>query len=137
MPQPVHLISKTLDPLFALLIGTTAAAIRIRREEAEAGRSGGEAWGLFTRYGMIRHVGGLESTLPRDGVMMVLMMMMSVVTGRVGWWMRLSCCMVPVLVPAPCTGGDGMSQGWVDVMGDSIITSQVNVDYKWQVQTQS
>ncbi|CUS13375.1 unnamed protein product, partial [Tuber aestivum] len=41
--------NRTLDPLFALLIGTTAATIRIRREEAEAGRSGGEAWGLFTR----------------------------------------------------------------------------------------
>jgi len=44
---PVH---RTLDPLFALLIGTTAATIRIRREEAKAGRSGGEAWGLFTRW---------------------------------------------------------------------------------------
>ena len=32
-------------------------------------------------------------------------------------------------------GWEGMSQSWVDVMGD-IITSQVKVDYKWQVQTQ-
>ncbi|KAF8544424.1 hypothetical protein BDD12DRAFT_872673 [Trichophaea hybrida] len=38
MPQYTHLISRAADPLFALVIGASAAALRIRREEAEAGR---------------------------------------------------------------------------------------------------
>ncbi|KAL4986654.1 hypothetical protein BDW68DRAFT_162787 [Aspergillus falconensis] len=33
--MPVYLISKTLDPLFAAAIGSSAALIRIKREEKE------------------------------------------------------------------------------------------------------
>lgn len=36
---PAYLISRGLDPLFALFIGTSAAAMRISREEKEMGRS--------------------------------------------------------------------------------------------------
>jgi hypothetical protein len=39
MSAPAHLISRNLDPLFALFIGVSAAATRINREEKEAGRS--------------------------------------------------------------------------------------------------
>ncbi|TVY18095.1 hypothetical protein LARI1_G001994 [Lachnellula arida] len=39
MPPQTHIISRTLDPLFALAIGLGAAATRINREEKEAGRS--------------------------------------------------------------------------------------------------
>ncbi|KAI9730938.1 MAG: hypothetical protein M1818_008013 [Claussenomyces sp. TS43310] len=42
MAPPTYLISRTLDPLFALAIGLGAAATRINREEKEAGRSTGE-----------------------------------------------------------------------------------------------
>jgi len=35
-----YLISRAADPLFALFIGVSAASLRIRREEAEAGRAG-------------------------------------------------------------------------------------------------
>lgn len=38
MSAPAHLISKTLDPVFALFIGVSAAATRINREEKELGR---------------------------------------------------------------------------------------------------
>ncbi|KAL2041631.1 hypothetical protein N7G274_005415 [Stereocaulon virgatum] len=34
-PRYNHIISKTLDPIFAILIGVSAAGIRIRREENE------------------------------------------------------------------------------------------------------
>ncbi|KAL4928255.1 uncharacterized protein BDV17DRAFT_291751 [Aspergillus undulatus] len=33
--MPIYLISKTLDPAFALAMGTAAALVRIRREEKE------------------------------------------------------------------------------------------------------
>ncbi|KAA8911336.1 hypothetical protein FN846DRAFT_904462 [Sphaerosporella brunnea] len=33
-----YLISRTADPVFALFIGSAAAAVRIRREEREKGR---------------------------------------------------------------------------------------------------
>jgi hypothetical protein len=39
MPTPAHLISKVGDPIFALLIGVSAAATRINREEKELGYS--------------------------------------------------------------------------------------------------
>jgi len=42
MPPPTiryqYIISKYLDPLFALTIGLSAATVRIRREEREKGR---------------------------------------------------------------------------------------------------
>ncbi|KAL6720146.1 hypothetical protein ACLMJK_002067 [Lecanora helva] len=34
-PRYTYIISRTLDPLFALVIGISAAGIRIRREENE------------------------------------------------------------------------------------------------------
>ncbi|KAE9372178.1 hypothetical protein N431DRAFT_466456 [Stipitochalara longipes BDJ] len=39
MPAPAHLISKVGDPIFAAIIGLSAAATRINREEKELGRS--------------------------------------------------------------------------------------------------
>ncbi|KAH8786651.1 hypothetical protein BGZ57DRAFT_756539 [Hyaloscypha finlandica] len=39
MPSPAHLISKVGDPIFAAVIGLSAAATRINREEKELGRS--------------------------------------------------------------------------------------------------
>ncbi|KAL4796172.1 hypothetical protein BDV19DRAFT_153174 [Aspergillus venezuelensis] len=33
--MPVYLISKALDPIFAIGMGTTAALVRIKREERE------------------------------------------------------------------------------------------------------
>ncbi|KAL4900030.1 hypothetical protein BDW74DRAFT_162557 [Aspergillus multicolor] len=33
--MPVYLISKAIDPLFAAAIGSTAALVRIKREEKE------------------------------------------------------------------------------------------------------
>ena len=38
----MHLISRNLDPVFALFIGLGAAATRINREEKELGRSSKE-----------------------------------------------------------------------------------------------
>ncbi|KXT09072.1 hypothetical protein AC579_1155 [Pseudocercospora musae] len=34
-----YLISKAIDPIFAVTVGITAAAVRINREEKEKGRS--------------------------------------------------------------------------------------------------
>ncbi|KAH6670062.1 hypothetical protein B0J14DRAFT_657153 [Halenospora varia] len=39
MPAPAHIISKIGDPIFAVFIGLSAAAMRINREEKELGRS--------------------------------------------------------------------------------------------------
>jgi hypothetical protein len=39
MPSPAHLISKVGDPIFAAVIGLSAAATRINREGKELGRS--------------------------------------------------------------------------------------------------
>ncbi|TVY57174.1 hypothetical protein LSUE1_G007888 [Lachnellula suecica] len=39
MPAPTYIITRTLDPLFAVFIGLSAAAMRINREEKEVGRS--------------------------------------------------------------------------------------------------
>jgi len=39
MPPQTHIISRTLDPIFAIFIGLGAAATRINREEKESGRS--------------------------------------------------------------------------------------------------
>ncbi|KAL7271420.1 hypothetical protein RUND412_005816 [Rhizina undulata] len=44
-----YLISRIGDPLFALFIGVSAAVVRVRREENEAGRTGKEAWGSLLR----------------------------------------------------------------------------------------
>lgn len=50
MPAPSYLISRTLDPFFALFIGLSAAATRINREEKELGRSTGETVNAGIRY---------------------------------------------------------------------------------------
>ncbi|TVY44747.1 hypothetical protein LOCC1_G002289, partial [Lachnellula occidentalis] len=39
MPPQTHIISRALDPVFAIVIGLGAAATRINREEKESGRS--------------------------------------------------------------------------------------------------
>lgn len=39
MALPAYIISRTLDPIFALFIGLGAASMRINREEKELGRS--------------------------------------------------------------------------------------------------
>jgi hypothetical protein len=42
MPAPVYIISKVADPIFAVLMGVSAAAVRINREEKEKGKSTSE-----------------------------------------------------------------------------------------------
>jgi CBS domain containing-hemolysin-like protein len=39
MAVPVYIISRAMDPIFAIFIGTSAAVLRISREEKEKGRS--------------------------------------------------------------------------------------------------
>lgn len=48
-----HLLSRRLDPLFALFIGLSAAGLRIRREEREKGETGemGDIVGKMWRRG--------------------------------------------------------------------------------------
>jgi hypothetical protein len=49
-PPPAYLISKIADPIFALFIGISAAAMRINREEKELGRSTKETINAGFRY---------------------------------------------------------------------------------------
>ncbi|KAL2265425.1 hypothetical protein VTJ83DRAFT_6525 [Remersonia thermophila] len=39
MAAPVYIISRVADPIFAVFIGISAAALRINREEKEKGRT--------------------------------------------------------------------------------------------------
>ncbi|KXX77667.1 Non-classical export protein 1 [Madurella mycetomatis] len=39
MAAPVYIISRVADPIFAVFIGVSAAAVRINREEKEKGRT--------------------------------------------------------------------------------------------------
>ncbi|AEO61638.1 hypothetical protein MYCTH_2130809 [Thermothelomyces thermophilus ATCC 42464] len=39
MAPPVYIISRVADPIFAVFIGVSAAALRINREEKEKGRT--------------------------------------------------------------------------------------------------
>lgn len=39
MAAPVYIISRVADPIFAVFIGVSAAALRINREEKEKGRT--------------------------------------------------------------------------------------------------
>lgn len=50
MPAVAYLISRTADPLFALFIGFSAAAMRINREEKELGHSTKETLDAGFRY---------------------------------------------------------------------------------------
>lgn len=44
-----YIISKTIDPLFAISIGLAAAGTRINREEKEKGRSTQQSVDLFRK----------------------------------------------------------------------------------------
>jgi hypothetical protein len=50
MPSPTHLVSKIGDPIFAAVIGLSAAATRINREEKEVGRSTQQTIDTGLRY---------------------------------------------------------------------------------------
>ena len=50
MPSPAHLISKVGDPIFAAVIGLSAAATRINREEKELGHSNQQTIDAGLRY---------------------------------------------------------------------------------------
>jgi hypothetical protein len=50
MPSPAHLISKVGDPIFAAVIGLSAAATRISREEKELGYSTQQTIDAGLRY---------------------------------------------------------------------------------------
>ncbi|KAK4143008.1 uncharacterized protein C8A04DRAFT_12782 [Dichotomopilus funicola] len=39
MAPPTYIISRAADPIFAVFIGVSAAALRINREEKEKGRT--------------------------------------------------------------------------------------------------
>ncbi|KAL2129939.1 hypothetical protein VTI74DRAFT_7083 [Chaetomium olivicolor] len=39
MAAPVYIISRIADPIFAIFIGVSAAALRINREEKEKGKT--------------------------------------------------------------------------------------------------
>ncbi|KAK4101476.1 hypothetical protein N658DRAFT_425756 [Parathielavia hyrcaniae] len=49
MAAPVYIISRVADPIFAVCIGISAAALRIRREEKEKGRAMQETIGATRR----------------------------------------------------------------------------------------
>lgn len=82
MSAPTYLISRALDPVFALGIGLAAAATRIHREEKEKGMQGG--WKELGELGLRRleflksgklqtqkedvvRVSGGEAKAPREG----------------------------------------------------------------------
>jgi hypothetical protein len=50
MPSPAHLISKVGDPIFAAVIGLSAAATRINREEKELGHTTQQTINAGLRY---------------------------------------------------------------------------------------
>lgn len=50
MAVPVYIISRIADPIFAVFIGVSAAALRIRREEKEKGRTIQETIAAARRY---------------------------------------------------------------------------------------
>ncbi|CAA9963596.1 hypothetical protein CFE70_007762 [Pyrenophora teres f. teres 0-1] len=55
-----YIISKRLDPLFAISIGLAAALTRINREEKEKGRSTQETMDVFKRRWNLAWQGGEE-----------------------------------------------------------------------------
>jgi len=70
MPRYNYIISKYLDPLFAITIGVGAAAVRIRREEKLKGRTASETWALGTRrlkYAVGMNVDGMPGTTKGAG----------------------------------------------------------------------
>ncbi|KAJ4409498.1 hypothetical protein N0V85_004076 [Neurospora sp. IMI 360204] len=49
MAAPVYIISRVADPIFAVFIGVSAAALRINREEKEKGRTTQEIFQIARR----------------------------------------------------------------------------------------
>ncbi|KAK3951850.1 hypothetical protein QBC32DRAFT_342940, partial [Pseudoneurospora amorphoporcata] len=49
MAAPVYIISRVADPIFAVFIGVSAAALRINREEKEKGRTAQEIFQIARR----------------------------------------------------------------------------------------
>ena len=54
-PKYTHLISPRLDPIFALLVGVSAAVVRIRREEREKGFTAQETIERFKRRAILTY----------------------------------------------------------------------------------
>jgi hypothetical protein len=50
MAAPTYIISKAIDPVFALVIGLSAAAVRINREEKDKGRTANQTIEAGLRY---------------------------------------------------------------------------------------
>lgn len=57
MPAPVYIISRVADPIFAVFIGVSAAALRINREEKEKGRTPQEIFQIARRYASLSPAG--------------------------------------------------------------------------------
>lgn len=51
MPAPAYIISRVADPIFAVVIGVSAAALRINREEEAKGNSTSQTIQTGLRYG--------------------------------------------------------------------------------------
>jgi len=60
MPAPTYIISRVADPIFAVVIGLSAAATRINREQKEKGKTGSDAIHTIRRYYLQVHM-----TFPR------------------------------------------------------------------------
>jgi hypothetical protein len=50
MPAPTYIISRVADPIFAVFIGVSAAAMRINREEKEKGKTTRQTFNSALRY---------------------------------------------------------------------------------------
>jgi hypothetical protein len=50
MPAPAYIISRAVDPIFAVLIGLGAAGVRINREQKEKGKTMDQAFQDGLRY---------------------------------------------------------------------------------------
>jgi L-cystine uptake protein TcyP (sodium:dicarboxylate symporter family) len=50
MASPTYIISRVADPIFAVVIGLSAAALRINREEKEKGKTTQRTVESFKRY---------------------------------------------------------------------------------------
>jgi len=54
MAPPAYIISRIADPVFALAIGVSAAAVRINREEKEKGMTTQQTIEAARRYALVR-----------------------------------------------------------------------------------
>ncbi|KAJ6441876.1 hypothetical protein O9K51_05427 [Purpureocillium lavendulum] len=55
MPAPTYIISRVADPIFAVVIGVSAAVTRINREEKSKGRTTNETIEAGLRYAKARY----------------------------------------------------------------------------------